>query len=136
MLPSDDHSAQPLAVLLAVRRASTRVALWSLLEAEPALTPVGSAEDFEALVRMTAELRPDVVLVDRRVLGAEGLARIPTLAGASADVAIYLVAMGDHPRCDAQARQAGAAGYLRLDEASDQLSRLVWWTAAKPAAAA
>jgi DNA-binding NarL/FixJ family response regulator len=134
MLPPDDHCAHPLAVLLAVRRTSTRLALWSLLEAEPALTPVGSAEDYAAVVRMTVDLRPNVVLVDRRILGAAGLERIPVVVGAAPGVAVFLVGMGDHPRIDAHARRAGAAGYLRLDEAPDRLSRLVRSTAAPSAA--
>jgi len=109
----------PTTVLLASDRSATRSSLWSLLETEPGLEPVGVAADLPAAIRQLRMLTPDVMLVDRRLLGDTGLRRLPMLALEAEETAIVVIGMGDHPGLDALVRSAGAAGYIRLDEGTD-----------------
>ncbi len=109
-------------VLVAADRSTTRSSLWSLLETEPALEPVGIAADLPSAVRQMRLLAPDVLLVSRRLLGHAGLRRLPMLALEAEGTAIVVVGMGDHPGIDALVRSAGGAGYIRLDEAAERLS--------------
>jgi DNA-binding NarL/FixJ family response regulator len=120
MLPG--RAYRPLSVLVATARPTTRAALTALLDAEPGLRAAGMAGDLATTIRMIRSCSPDAVLVDRTVLGTTGAGRLPMLAAAAPEVAIYLVGMGDHPRLDAHVRDAGAAGYLRLDETPERLS--------------
>lgn len=106
-------------VLVAARRQSTRSALRQVVESQPGVDLVAVAADLPATVRIMRELRPHIVLVDRGLLGRPGLPWLPAIAGDASDASIYVIGMGDHPRLQAQARSAGAAGYIRLDEADD-----------------
>ena len=112
----------PTTVLLASDRSATRSSLWSLLETEPGLEPVAVAADLPSAIRQLRMLMPDVMLVDRRLLGDTGLRRLPMLALEAEETAIVVIGMGDHPGLDALARSAGAAGYIRLDEAAERLA--------------
>jgi two-component system response regulator DesR len=121
-------------VLVAADRSTTRSSLWSLLETEPGLEPVGVAADLPAAIRQLRLLSPDVLLVDRRLLGHAGLRRLPILSLEAEGTAIVVIGMGDHPRLDALVRSAGAAGYIRLDEAAERLSGVPAMVAERPAA--
>jgi DNA-binding NarL/FixJ family response regulator len=112
-------------VLVAAERRTTRASLLALLETEPDLEPVGEAAALPAAIRQLRALRPEILLVDRRLLGGAALPRLAMLASEAGDTAILVVGMGDHPGLDAHARQAGAAGYLRLDEAAERVSSVV-----------
>jgi len=119
-----------LSVLIATARPVTRAALTALLDSEPELRPAGVAGDLPATIRMIRATHADAVLVDRTVLG-RGDGRLAMLTTAVPSVAVFLVGMGDHPRLDAHARDMGAAGYIRLDEAPERLSGAL---ASRPAA--
>ena len=121
-------------VLVAADRSTTRSSLWSLLETEPGLEPVGVAGDLPAAIRQLRLLKPDVLLVSRRLLGQAGLRRLPMLALEAEHTALVVIGMGDHPGLDALVRAAGGAGYIRLDEAAERLSGLVEIAVARPAA--
>jgi chemotaxis response regulator CheB len=116
------HHERPLSVVIAAERASTRSALWSLLEREPALVAVGTASDLPDTVRQLRACAPDVVVIDTRILGPAGVERLPTLTAEAPGAAFIVVGMGDHPGFGDRARAAGAADYVRLDQASEQLA--------------
>jgi DNA-binding NarL/FixJ family response regulator len=123
VIAEDTHLATaPVSVLVATARAATRSALRSLVDSEPGLNAVGVACDLPTAIRMIRSTAPDVVLVDRTVLGGVGFNRLPMLAAAAPGAAVFLIGMGDHPAIDTHARRAGAAGYIRLDEAPERLS--------------
>lgn len=119
--PLHEVESTPLRVLIAARRSATRSALRSLLELEPGVDLVASAGDLAAAVRFLRELRPDVVLIERVLLGAPGMPWLPALVQDAPHASIFVVGMGDHPRLEARARDAGAAGYIRLDDAADAI---------------
>jgi DNA-binding NarL/FixJ family response regulator len=109
-------------VFIATARPKTRAALTALIASEPALHLAGSADALGATIRLIRDLRPDAVLVDRTVLGPTGAGRLTMLASAVPATAVFLIGMGDHPGMQGYARDAGAAGYIRLDEAPERLS--------------
>ena len=61
-------------VLLADDQALVRGGFRALLDAEPDLTVVGEASTGDEAVRLALELLPDVVLMDIRMPGTDGLA--------------------------------------------------------------
>ncbi|MFE7278747.1 response regulator transcription factor, partial [Streptomyces sp. NPDC057623] len=60
-------------VLIADDQPLQRMGVRMLLEGTPGLEPVGEAEHGAEAVRMAAELRPDVVLMDIRMPGMDGI---------------------------------------------------------------
>jgi DNA-binding NarL/FixJ family response regulator len=112
-------------VVIAAGRSTTRSSLWALLETEPHLEPVGAAPDLPTAIHLLRTLQPDLLLVDRSLLGDAGLRRLPMLTAESERTAVVLVGMGDHPGMQALALKAGAVAYMRLDEAAERLGGFV-----------
>ncbi|MEU9978540.1 response regulator transcription factor [Streptomyces sp. NPDC051014] len=68
-----------VSVLVVNGQSLQRLALRMLLTAEPGLTVAGEATDGDGAIRASAELRPDVVLMDGRLSGAAGTETIRRL---------------------------------------------------------
>jgi hypothetical protein len=58
------------------------------------------------------------------ILGPDGIAALPSLVAEAPAAAFVVVGMGDHRKYVTRAREAGAADYVRLDEA-ERLGRSV-----------
>ena len=106
--------------LLADDQPLIRAGLAMLLAAEPDLAVVGEADDGDAAVRMASALRPDIVLMDVRMPGLDGVGatriitrderiRVLILTTYHVDEAVYA------------ALRAGADGFLLKDAAPDEL---------------
>ncbi|ALJ21319.1 response regulator [Microbacterium sp. No. 7] len=93
-----------------------RAGLAGLLGDEPGLDVVGEAADGEQAVRMAAALRPDVVLMDLRMPGVDGVAATARIvaAGAGSPAAPKVLILTTYESDDniLAAIEAGAAGYL------------------------
>ena len=68
---------------------------------------------------------PDVVVVDGSLLGEPGLRRLSTFTALAPSTAFVVIGMGDHPGFAARARAAGAADYVRLDDAVERVAAAV-----------
>ena len=62
-----------ITVLLADDQALVRAGFRALLDAQPDITVVGEATDGDDAVRQALQARPDVVLMDVRMPGTDGL---------------------------------------------------------------
>jgi DNA-binding NarL/FixJ family response regulator len=109
-------------VLLAVGHARTRAALEALFDGEPGFARTASTTDLLSTVRTLREWKPAVVVIDRHLLGHGGLDQLRLLAAVAGSAVVIMVGMEDHPRFAARARAAGAAAYIRLEEAAERLA--------------
>jgi DNA-binding NarL/FixJ family response regulator len=104
-------------VLLADDQALVRAGLRALLDAETDVEVVGEAGDGAAAVRMTVATRPDVVLMDIRMPGVDGLeatrriAADPTLGATR----IIILTTFDLDEYVFEALRVGASGFLVKD---------------------
>jgi DNA-binding NarL/FixJ family response regulator len=114
-------------VALADDQALVRSGFASLLDAEDGISVVGAVGDGFAVVRLAREQRPDVVLMDIRMPGLDGIAatreiaRDPALAG----VHVLILTTFGLDEYIFDALRAGAAGFLVKDTDAAELIRAV-----------
>ena len=118
--------------LLADDQALLRAGLRVLLESEPDITVVGEAADGEESVRLARETRPDVILMDIRMPGVDGVeaTRQITAHEHLADVKVLILTTFDSDQCLFAALRSGASGFMVKDSDPVELLRAVRLVAA------
>ncbi|MEV4135803.1 response regulator transcription factor [Dactylosporangium sp. NPDC049742] len=101
-------------VVLADDQTLVRVGFRALLDAEPDIEVVGEAGDGAHAVRLARQTRPDVVLMDIRMPGVDGLAATRQIVAdpALAAVRILVLTTFELDEYVAEALRSGAAGFL------------------------
>ncbi|ACQ78599.1 two component transcriptional regulator, LuxR family [Beutenbergia cavernae DSM 12333] len=101
----------PIRVLLADDHAAIRAGLRLMLEQAGDVEVVGEAADGAAAVTNVRALRPDVVLMDVRMPGTDGIAATETIVGEGLADVVVLTTF-DLDEYVFAALRAGAAGFL------------------------
>jgi DNA-binding NarL/FixJ family response regulator len=108
-------------VLIADDHAMLRGGLRAILEAEEDLQVVGEAGDGVQAVEETLRLHPDVVLMDVRMPGLDGLEATKRLAAAGSRARVLVVTTFDLDEYVFRALHAGAGGFLLKSAPPDRL---------------
>ena len=98
-------------VVVADDQAAVRAGLVMILDAAPDVEVVGEASDGAQAVRMAMSLRPDVVLMDIRMPGVDGITAARELTAAAVAEVLVLTTFDLDDLVDG-ALAAGAAGFL------------------------
>ncbi|WP_150461158.1 response regulator [Nesterenkonia ebinurensis] len=101
----------PITVLLADDHSSVRTGLRLLLETAEGIEVVGEASDGESAVKQVRALWPDVVLMDARMPGTDGIAATRRIT-AETDTEVLMLTTFDLDEVVFGALRAGAAGFL------------------------
>ena len=114
-------------VLLADDQALVRAGFRALLDAQDDIEVVGEASDGDEAVRLARRLGPDVVLMDIRMPGTDGLAATRTIAADDrlAGVRIVILTTFELDEYVFEAIRAGASGFLVKDTEPVELLRAV-----------
>ncbi len=102
-------------VLLADDQSLVRMGFRMILEAETDITVVGEAGDGAAAVSMTAALRPDVVLMDVRMPGVDGIDATAAITAAGGPAKVLILTTYDLDHYVYAGLRAGASGFLLKD---------------------
>ncbi|GAA3744399.1 DNA-binding NarL/FixJ family response regulator [Spinactinospora alkalitolerans] len=114
-------------VVLADDQAVVRAGFTVILESEGDIAVVGAAADGAEAVRVAEETRPDLVLMDVRMPGLDGIAATERLAGSAVrdPLAVLVITTFDLDEYVFAALRAGACGFLLKDVEPDRLVEAV-----------
>ncbi|MEZ0109353.1 DNA-binding NarL/FixJ family response regulator [Catenulispora sp. EB89] len=98
-----------------------RLGLRMLLEGTDGVTPVGEAGHGAEAVRMAADLHPDVVLMDIRMPGMDGLEATRGIVAAGGRTRVLIVTTFDLDEYAYQGLRAGASGFLLKNARPEEL---------------
>ncbi|HEY7596452.1 MAG TPA: response regulator transcription factor [Actinophytocola sp.] len=99
-----------------------REGLRGMLEAEPDLTVVGEAGSGEEAVAQAGAVAPDVILMDLRMRGLDGVGATERILAASSQVRVVVLTTYETDADILRAVEAGASGYLLKDASRADLA--------------
>jgi DNA-binding NarL/FixJ family response regulator len=104
-------------------QAVIRTGLRSIFETHPDLAVVGEASDGDQAIHVATHTRPDLVLMDIRMPGTDGVEATRRLAGPDVDdpTSVLIVTTFDLDEYVFGALRAGASGFLLKDTEPDEL---------------
>jgi len=102
-------------ILIADDHLIIRQGLRLIFETEDEFKVVGEASDGAEALRLCAELAPDVVLMDLRMPGMDGLTAIEKLRVSQPEIAVVILTTFNEDDLMLRGLQAGARGYLLKD---------------------
>ena len=112
----------PIRVLLADDHPVVRRGLAALLGTLADFEVVGEAVDGASAVRETQLTKPDVVLMDVRMPGMDGIEATRRIRAAVPEVAVLVLTMYDEDATVFTAMRAGAQGYLLKGAEQDEIA--------------
>lgn len=115
----------PIRVLLAEDHALVRAGFRALLTGLADVEVVGEAVNGRQAVELTAERRPDVVLMDIAMSELNGLEATERIVQAWPEVRVVILSMHANEEYVLQALRAGARGYLLKDAGISELELAV-----------
>ena len=122
-------SGPPIGIVVADDHEVVRAGFAALLGTQPDFTVLGTAADGAAAVRVCRELRPDVVLMDVRMPGTDGIEATRQLIGTAGAPAgertwvpkVLILTTFDLDEYVFDALRAGASGFLLKDATAERL---------------
>jgi DNA-binding NarL/FixJ family response regulator len=108
-------------VVIADDQALMRAGFRLILEAEPDIELAGEAADGAEAVRVTEAISPDVVIMDVRMPGMNGIEATRALTDAGSASRVIMLTTFDMDEYVYDALLAGASGFLLKDSPPEQL---------------
>jgi DNA-binding NarL/FixJ family response regulator len=104
-----------ISILLADDQPLLRMGFRLVLDAQPDMRVVGEAGDGAEAVRLAADVRPDVVLMDVRMPGMDGIEATRRIAATSGATRVLILTTFDLDEYAYAGLRAGASGFLLKD---------------------
>jgi two-component system, NarL family, invasion response regulator UvrY len=97
-----------------------------LIAATPGFELVAEASSGPEALDAAAELHPDLVLVDVRMPGMDGIETARRLIASDPEMVVVLISLEEVPDLPASLGSVGAAAHLRKQDLSTQTVRAIW----------
>ena len=115
----------PARVLIADDHDLVRDGFRRMMANDPELEVVGEARDGQEAIELCRSLRPDLVLMDVRMPGIDGLAATRTIKEELPTISVLIVTTYDNPDYLFEAVAVGAAGYVLKDTRKHKLIEVI-----------
>jgi DNA-binding NarL/FixJ family response regulator len=115
-----------ISVLIVDDHPVVRQGLRALLEVQEGISVAGEAGDSASAVRLALEVAPDVILLDLKLPGRDGIAALEDLAERGCGSRVLVLTSDSEPASASRAMRAGAAGVVYKDIDPDALVRAIW----------
>jgi DNA-binding NarL/FixJ family response regulator len=112
-------------LLLVDDQSLIRIGFRMILEETGDIDIVGEAPDGAEAVRLTAELRPDVILMDVRMPGVDGIEATRRIVARDPAARVLILTTFDLDEYAFAALRAGASGFVLKDVPVDELARAI-----------
>src|SRR6478735_7560317 len=119
------EAGAPITLLIADDHPVVRDGLSGMFAPDPAFEVLGEAADGAEAVRLAGALKPDVILMDLRMPGMDGVTAITELARRGITARVLVLTTYDTDSHVLPAIEAGATGYLLKDAPRAELLRAV-----------
>ncbi|MEV4581286.1 response regulator transcription factor [Nonomuraea jabiensis] len=116
---------RPIGLLIVDDHPVVRDGLASMFARDPEFEVLGEAAGGAEAVRLAQALRPDVILMDLRMPGMDGVSATRELAERGSEARVLVLTTYDTDSDVLPAIEAGATGYLLKDAPRDELLRAV-----------
>lgn len=133
-MPDRDAAGLPVTVLIVDDQKLIREGLRTLLELEQGIGIVGDASNGAAAVEAADKLHPDVILMDIRMTGMDGVEATRRIRADNPSARILVLTTFDDDELVLEAVRAGARGYLLKDVSGAELAEAIRSVAAGGAA--
>src|SRR2546422_10456487 len=122
-----DRRSQPIRIVIADDHPIFRDGLRRLLEAEPDLRVIGEASDGAEAVKLTRQLKPDILLLDLAMPRHPGLEALREMSSGqtSNSVRVILLTAAAEKNQIVEALQLGARGVVLKDSATQLLLKSI-----------
>jgi DNA-binding NarL/FixJ family response regulator len=118
-------SGAAIGIVVADDHEVVRAGFAALLDTQPDFSVLGTAADGAQAVLVCREARPDVVLMDVRMPGTDGIAATQQLAAAADPPKVLILTTFDLDEYVFDALRAGASGFLLKDVTAERLFEAV-----------
>ncbi|WP_277750489.1 response regulator [Actinomyces oricola] len=123
---TDDGAPQrPVTVVLADDQALMRMGFRMVLDAEEGIEVVGEASDGTSAVAQARALRPDVILMDVRMPGMNGIEATEAIAAQCPGTRVLILTTFDLDEYAFAGLRAGASGFLLKDTRPAELAEAI-----------
>ncbi len=112
-------------ILIAEDHAVVRQSVRVMLEMEPEFVVVGEAEDGQQALDLSEKVDPDLILMDIRMDGMDGVEATRILRERSPSIGILILTGFGDDAVLLQAVEAGAHGFLLKDASAEELKKAI-----------
>jgi DNA-binding NarL/FixJ family response regulator len=123
---SDTRQQSEVTVITVDDHAVFRQVAHDVIAATPGFEPVGEAESGEDALRLVGEVAPELILLDVRMPGMDGLETARHLASARPESTIVLITIEDPEALPTGVAFCGAAAVARKQDFCPQMLRRLW----------
>jgi DNA-binding NarL/FixJ family response regulator len=116
---------RPISVLIVDDHPVVRRGLRALLEVQDGIEVAGEAGDGATALGLAAELTPDVILLDLKLPGRDGIAVLGELKAAGSPARVLVLTSATEPASASLAVRSGASGVVYKDVDPDALVRAI-----------